>query len=74
MGRTGKGLLPKTQIGRKCSRPKCSRIRFNPCHARPCSNFKPVRLLDLDPGCGYKFTNLMTNSADPEQLASSEAI
>ena len=27
----------------------------------------------LDPGCGYKFSYLMTNCADPDQLASSEA-
>ena len=27
----------------------------------------------LDPGCWYKFTYLMTNSADPDQLASEEA-
>ena len=26
----------------------------------------------LDPGCGYKFTNWMTNSADSDQLASEE--
>ena len=36
----------------------------------PISNFQPIRLLDL--GFWYKFT-LMTNSADPDQLASSEA-
>ena len=39
--------------------------------APPTSNFQPIRL--LDPGCWYKFTNKMTNSADPDQLASSEA-
>ena len=38
------------------------------CHA---SNFQPIRLLDLD-FC-YKFIYLMANSADPDQLASSEA-
>ena len=38
----------------------------------PTSNFQPVKL--LHPGCWYKFTYLMTNSADPDQLASSEAI
>ena len=35
------------------------------------SNFKPIRL--LDPGFWQKFTYLMTNSADTDQLASSEA-
>ena len=35
------------------------------------SNFQPIRL--LDPVCWYKFTYLMANSADPDQLASSEA-
>ena len=39
--------------------------------APPTSNFQPIRL--LDPGYWYKFTNKMTNSADPDQLASSEA-
>ena len=35
-------------------------------------NFQPIRL--LDPGCRYKkFTHFMTNSADLDQLASSEA-
>ena len=37
----------------------------------PIFNFKPIRLLDL--GCLYIFTYLMTNSVDPDQLASSEA-
>ena len=37
----------------------------------PTSNFQPVRL--LDPDCCYKFTYLMANSADPDQLASSKA-
>ena len=37
----------------------------------PTSNFQPVRL--LDPINCSKFINLMTNSADPDQLASSEA-
>ena len=32
----------------------------------PTSNFQPVRL--LDPDCCYKFTYLMANSADPDQL------
>ena len=35
------------------------------------SNFQPIRLLDQ--GCCYKFTYLMANSADPDQLPSSEA-
>ena len=39
--------------------------------ARPTSKFQPIRL--LDPGCWYKFTYWTTNSADPDQLASSEA-
>ena len=38
------------------------------CHAHFC---QPIRLLDL--GCWYKFTYKMTNSAVPDQLASSEA-
>ena len=38
------------------------------CHAA--SNFQPIRL--LYPGCWYKFTYLMANSVDPDQLASSE--
>ena len=36
----------------------------------PISNFH-IRLLDSD--CWYKFTYLMANNADPDQLASSEA-
>ena len=32
------------------------------------SNFEPIRL--LDPDCIYKFTYWITNSADPDQLAS----
>ena len=39
--------------------------------ATPTSNFQPIRL--LDPDCCYKFTYLMANSANPDQLASSEA-
>ena len=35
--------------------------------ATPTSNFQPIRLLDLD--CCYKFTYLMANSEDPDQLA-----
>ena len=34
-------------------------------------NFQPIRL--LDPDCCYEFTILMANSADPDQMASSEA-
>ena len=37
----------------------------------PTSSFQPIRLLDLD--CSYKFTYLMANNADPDQLSSSEA-
>ena len=37
----------------------------------PTSNFQPIRLLDLH--CCYKFTYSMANSADSDQLASSEA-
>ena len=37
----------------------------------PISNFQQIRL--LDPDCCHKFTYLMTNSADTDQLASSEA-
>ena len=51
---------------------------INPCPAEkikmqlpPTANFQPIRL--LDPNCCYKFTYLMANSADPDQLASSEA-
>ena len=33
----------------------------------PTSNFQPIRF--LDPDCCYKFTYLMANSADPDQLA-----
>ena len=40
--------------------------------ALPTSNFQPIRL--LDPGCWYKFTYLMANSADPDQLARSQLI
>ena len=35
------------------------------------STFQLIRLLDLD--CCYKFPYLMANSADPDQLAPSEA-
>ena len=37
----------------------------------PFSNFQPIKL--LDPDCCYKFTYSVANSADPDQLASSEA-
>ena len=37
----------------------------------PTSNFQPIRL--PDPDYWYKFTYLMANSADPDQLVSSEA-
>ena len=36
----------------------------------PTSHFQPIRL--LDPDCSYKFTQLMANSVNPDQLASSE--
>ena len=37
------------------------------------SSFQPIKL--LDPSCWYKWmTNWMTNSTDPDQLASSEAL
>ena len=36
----------------------------------PDSNFQPIKVLDSD--CWYKFTYLMTNNADPDQLAFSE--
>ena len=39
--------------------------------AMPTSNFQAIRLVDPD-SC-YKFTDLMANSADLDQLASSEA-
>ena len=46
-------------------------VLLNKLNATPTSNFQPIRL--LDPDCGYKFAYLMANSADPDQLASSEA-
>ena len=55
----------------------CEQILYiNPCHAEcidatPISNFQPIRL--LDPDYWHKFTYLMANSVDPDQLASSEA-
>ena len=39
--------------------------------ATPASNFQPIRL--LDPDYRFKFAYFMANSADPDQLASSEA-
>ena len=39
--------------------------------AMPTSNFQPIRW--FDPDCWYNFTYLQANSADPDQLASSEA-
>ena len=36
----------------------------------PTSNFQPIII--LDPDCCYKYTYLMANSADPDQLASPE--
>ena len=50
---------------------KLTHVMLNKFDAMSISNFQPIRL--LDPDCWYKFTNLMTNSADPDQLASSEA-
>ena len=38
----------------------------------PTTNFQPIGLLDLD--CCYKFTYLMANSGDPDQLASEQLI
>ena len=46
-------------------------VLLNKYDATPTFHFQPVRLLDLD--CCYKFKYLMVNSADPDQLASSEA-
>ena len=48
------------------TRVKPSMLNNLGCHAP--SNFQPIEL--LDPACGIKFTYLMTNSADPDQLAS----
>ena len=39
--------------------------------ATPTSKFQPIRL--LDPSCSYEFKYITTYSADPDQLASSEA-
>ena len=41
-------------------------VLLNKLRYHPTSNFQPIRLLDLD-YC-YKFTYLMANSADPDQL------
>ena len=38
---------------------------------RPISSFQPIKL--FDPDCWLLFTYLMANSAEPDQLASSEA-
>ena len=46
-------------------------VLLNKLRCQATSNFQPVRL--LDPDCCYKFAYLMANSADPDQLASSEA-
>ena len=46
--------------------PLCCWINWD---ATPTSNFQPIRL--LDPCFWQTFTYLMTNSADPDQLASS---
>ena len=42
-------------------------VLLNKLDATSTSNFQPMRLLDS--GFWYKFTYLMTNSADPDQLA-----
>ena len=41
------------------------------CRTYRTSNFQPIRLFVLN--CCYKFTYLMANSADPDQLVSSES-
>ena len=46
-------------------------VLLNKLRCQATSNFQPIRLLELY--CCYKFTNLMANSADPDQLASEEA-
>ena len=46
-------------------------VLLNKLRSIPTSNFQPIRL--IDPGCQYKFTYFVTNSEDPDQLASSEA-
>ena len=43
----------------------------NKLNTMPTYNFQPISL--LDPGCRYKFSYLMTNSENPDQLASTEA-
>ena len=55
----------------KMSETESTKCTLYPCHATPPSNFQPIRL--LDPGCRHKFTYLMTNRVDPDQMASSEA-
>ena len=52
------------------SRKYCQNYKYGKLWTTPTSNFQPIRLLDQD--CCYKFTYL-ANSADPDQLASSEA-
>ena len=44
---------------------------LNKLNATPTCNFQQIRL--LDPSCSYKSKYLLTNSEDPDQLASSEA-
>ena len=51
-------------------------IYLNPCHVQyklrcHTHSFQPIKI--LDPEYWYKFTSLMTNSADSDQLASEEA-
>ena len=55
----------------KCTTCILTLVMLNKLSATPTYNFQPIRLLDLD--CYYKFIYLMANSADPDQLASSEA-
>ena len=50
---------------------KLTLVMLNKLRCYPTSNFQPIRLLDLC--CWYKLTFLITNSADPDQLASEEA-
>ena len=51
--------------------PVLTLVMLNKLRCHPTSNFQPIRL--LDPDFWYKFTYLIANSADPDQLASSEA-
>ena len=50
---------------------KLNLVMLNKIRCHTPSNFQSIRLLIS--GCCYKFTFLMTNSADPDQLVSSEA-